>query len=321
MVILKNENINSIRLCKHLEQKLKIKLPEKGYLAGQSVASAFFELSNSNLNPVYNDVDIFHDFPAEFFDKKYFEDTRRKRFINNKKIVQKHIFEERSHGDKDYKEQNIRNENQFSISNSKRIDLFNFIKMEKNTDELKIESLIETFDMNCTKIGIDLKTKRLYISRDFIDFMKFKKLLITDYGLPYHNVLRYFKKLNDLEIRSSFDEKVLEINNYAISIDNLIHQKKEMEYPKMKLYVKQPPAFGLKYKEMFNCNEKIKDHYYICNDMSYNEANLFKLIPKKPIKILDDDKFYNNISNEMKMYNKNVFKEIRLLKYLKDSFS
>lgn len=319
MIILKEKNIDGDMLCKHIENQLNLKLPEKGFLAGGAVASAYFEVNGENLNPTYNDIDIFHDFPISDFEKQYLnKGKKRLQHINNTKIVQKHIFFENN--SKDYTEQNIRNESLFSILNSKRVDLFNFIGLKAVSTELKIEDLVESFDINCTKIGIDLKTRRLFLSQDFKDFLRFKKLLITDFGLPYHNPIRYLKKLSDLEIESNFDEHVLEVNNYAISIHNLILEKKLTHFLKDDFFVRQTPAFGHKYKELFEKHNKLQEYYYICADMGYGNNNneLFKLIPKKPEKILEDLNFYNNITNEMKIYNKNVFKEIRLLKYLKD---
>jgi len=58
-------------------------------------------------------------------------------------------------------------------------------------------------------------------------------------------------------------------------------------------------------------------------DSNYHDSKnqLFKLIPKKQVKILDNKDFYNNISEEMKIYNDNIYKEIRLLKYLLDTLS
>ncbi len=61
MLILNNrEDVSAKEICHHIEKQVKIELPEKGFLAGQAVASAYFELTNQNLNPIYNDIDIFH---------------------------------------------------------------------------------------------------------------------------------------------------------------------------------------------------------------------------------------------------------------------
>ena len=323
LILNKKEDVNAEDICNHIEKQLSIKLPEKGYLAGQSVASAYFELTDQNFNSVYNDIDIFHKFPIEHFEKQYLKQKYTKKFDykNNKKFVQEHIFFERQNDG--YREQNIRNENIFSIIKSRRLDQFNFISINPIKEKMNIQHLIESFDLNCTKIGIDLETNELYISQDFKDFIKFKKLLLTDFGLPYHNPLRYAKKLFDLEIQSSFDENVLEINNYAISIHKLIGVKKEMPHNEHMFFSKATPAFGNKYKELYEKHTKLHEYYYITVDSNYSNAknDLFKLIPKKQEKILENDEFYNNISEEMKIYNKNVFKEIRLLKYLKDTLS
>lgn len=324
MLILNNrEDVSAKEICHHIEKQVKIELPEKGFLAGQAVASAYFELTNQNLNPIYNDIDIFHKFPIENFKKQYLKQKYTKKFEykNNKKIIQEHIFHERQNDG--YREQNIRNESIFSIIKSRRLDMFNFISINAHKEKMNIKHLIESFDLNCTKIGIDLETNELYISKDFRDFIEFKKLLLTDFGLPYHNPLRYAKKLFDLEIQSSFDENVLEINNYAISIHRLISEKKDLSFNENMFFSKATPAFGKKYKELYEKHTKLHEYYYMIIDSNYHDSKnqLFKLIPKKQVKILDNKDFYNNISEEMKIYNDNIYKEIRLLKYLLDTLS
>jgi hypothetical protein len=76
-----------------------------------------------------------------------------------------------------------------------------------------INLLLEDFDLNCVKVAFDIQTKTLYLTDDFLDFLKTKEIKIINKNKLFKSLLRAFKKSEQLNLNCK--EKLFETHqNY-----------------------------------------------------------------------------------------------------------
>src|SRR3546814_2622089 len=54
-----------------------------------------------------------------------------------------------------------------------------------------LQVLIQSFDLNCTQVGVDLSTGRLEWSPAFEAFIRSRQLEISNVQTPHHTIMRY----------------------------------------------------------------------------------------------------------------------------------
>ena len=213
--------------------KQKYGLPKSGFIAGGAIANSIWELV-SGTPAVINDIDV---------------------FIFNDKIDTIDEYDRSSlfrYTDKDLKyfdtysgiAWSTYTKDFYSIVSADRDGIFNYIKYNSNSD--KPEFILNSFDINCTKVGYSIDEDKFYFTNDFSEFIKTGKLLISSTTTPSHTTVRLAKKSKELNVDlDRFELKILE----HILSSHFSDQNKR--------------CFKSKYKDMLLDNWKILKDYFI----------------------------------------------------------
>lgn len=213
--------------------KQKYGLPKSGFIAGGAIANSIWELV-SGTPAVINDIDV---------------------FIFNDKIDTIDEYDRSSlfrYTDKDLKyfdtysgiAWSTYTKDFYSIVSADRDGIFNYIKYNSNSD--RPELILNSFDINCTKVGYSIDEDKFYFTNDFSEFIKTGKLLISSTTTPSHTTVRLAKKSKELNVDlDRFELKILE----HILSSHFSDQNKR--------------CFKSKYKDMLLDNWKILKDYFI----------------------------------------------------------
>jgi len=82
------------------------------------------------------------------------------------------------------------------------INNINYLYQEFNQKNYNKKSehyvIIEGFDLNCCKAGLDLLNKKIVYTPEFVDYLETKQLKVTNPCSPIQTSIRLFKKISDL---------------------------------------------------------------------------------------------------------------------------
>ena len=278
------KEITSNDIISFLEEKLSVKMPEEGYLAGQAVASSYFELKNLPFAPVYNDLDIF-------------TCMQKSNSQFNPNNLKNNLSFEGSMGvvSDGYKENIIHIRENFIVTDSLKNGIFNITGINK---PVSLNTLVNSFDFNCVQIAIDLKTRELYKSSDFDLFCDSGCLDISNIGTPHHSIIRYFKKAKEMEIKKINKTEIMDKMEFSISIIEDITEKRYNHSDGVDFYLGRfIPSFGKRYMGLALENKKeLSEFFYMIkgNDRCAEEG-LFKLMPKKKRDNVFCEEYKNNL--------------------------
>lgn len=100
------------------------------------------------------------------------------------------------------------------VFDTTRKGIFNYIYFEDSyydtSDYLKV---LMDFDINCTQIGICLRTNRIIFTKDFLNFYNTMHLSICKPDTPYHSIIRLFKKQKEFNFNYSLELESFYIAN------------------------------------------------------------------------------------------------------------
>jgi hypothetical protein len=213
--------------------KQKYGLPKSGFIAGGAIANSIWELV-SGTPAVINDIDVF-----VFNDKidtidEYDRSSLFRYTDKDLKYFDTYSGIAWSTYTKDF----------YSIVSADRDGIFNYIKYNSNSD--RPELILNSFDINCTKVGYSIDEDKFYFTNDFSEFIKTGKLLISSTTTPSHTTVRLAKKSKELNVDlDRFELKILE----HILSSHFSDQNKR--------------CFKSKYKDMLLDNWKILKDYFI----------------------------------------------------------
>jgi hypothetical protein len=213
--------------------KSKWGLPKKGFLAGGSLANTIWELHSGN-TAVVNDIDIF------IFEGK----------IDNQEEISREVSLFR------FKEEDIRyyedytgmcwnsyTKDFYTITSSEKKGIFNEIGYKASTDEQGI--ILNSFDINATRVGYSIEEDKFYITKDFEKFLKTGELKICNIQTPSHTAIRIAKKSK--ELNTKLNEMEFKLISYCLS-------RCFSDVNKFR--------FKERYFEMFSQNKDILDKYF-----------------------------------------------------------
>jgi hypothetical protein len=166
-------------------------LPPDGILAGQAVDSAITDLFGSG-GGVYNDIDVFRQETEPF-------KNRNMRTANS---LTSRFELSTSVGDDAYGTMNVLLEvvQTYGIHAVKREGMLNTVSCNVTwpVQTLSAQRVIRGFDINCTRVAVDLATNELIWDRDYQDFLHSRQLRISMMHTPWHTFLRLAKKAEEL---------------------------------------------------------------------------------------------------------------------------
>lgn len=145
-----------------------------------------------------NDIDVFVDIdqlPAEECATLYAKAARRR--------IQTHDI----HGVEVYYDEYRRclikaDVDQYRIINAERFGLLNRVVVEypRYRNKSKLQSLVDTFDLNCIQAGVDLETGDFYATDAFWYFLQTKQLELANAFTPAHSMIRYLIKKKEMSV-------------------------------------------------------------------------------------------------------------------------
>jgi hypothetical protein len=174
-------------------------LPERGVVAGQAVASAIFDLYAGG-GGVYNDVDIFRKVTSG-------EVLRREGMaLQTVELTTTGLPSDAPLGENTLAEYSAMSRfleavRSYRVSTVSRAGMLNFVNCAVPAymgRELSPSRIIQSFDLNCVRVAVDLETGTLVWDRHFEKFIHSRQLEIATVHTPWHTFLRLLKKLEEL---------------------------------------------------------------------------------------------------------------------------
>lgn len=288
--------------------KSRAKLPESGFLAGGSLGNVIWELVSGN-KAIINDIDVF--ILNQVIPKNINQDEKP---LFEYKEEQTNYFEEYS-GMSWFSE----TKEYYRIIEARNEDIINTVYYEATTTDPLI--IINSFDINCTRVGYSIDEDKIYWSKDFEDFLKTGELKISNLRTPAHTAIRIVKKSNELNAKMNDFELKLVQHSLSYRFTDILRRRFKERY------------FGLftKYKDslepFFTIEQDVDIENFIKTKFNDN-SKIWTLVPKlekKEEEVDDDDVFsftscaiweqifndnnlsYINSSNEFLFYMRNIF--------------
>ncbi len=243
-------------------------LPSTGFIAGQSVISALLLLYGKGNSGPINDIDIYKNDnritkrlrnlsfqpetgligfskPAESTLKKPHYDGITQ-FFTAKRISLYHISE-------------VSNEN-----------LLNIIKVKSTDNSVDVTpyQILESFDLNMVKVGLNIRNKKLYWTSDFEFFIKTGQLQVTNTHSIFHTACRIAKKKNEMPWLYTNDN----LNYKTLTLPTQLFKK---QYAARNTY---NAFFGKKYFNIFKNHSELHDLFEVSetiNKKTKKPTNLY----------------------------------------------
>jgi len=160
------------------------------------------------------------------------------------------------------------NMNAYRINQVFRIGLLNYVYVSSSVNpmnSLSAMNIINNFDINCTQVAIDLRTKEIYYTNNFIYFLNSMEMILLRTNKPDHSFIRFMKKKeehgyygND-EYAAMVCSTIKELNNelpQTILRDMDIYRAVNIN----KVNKNKAFGFGKGYIEKFNSTSGIKEY-------------------------------------------------------------
>jgi hypothetical protein len=167
-------------------------LPQSGILAGQAVDSAITDLFGKG-GGVYNDLDIFRNAPAS---------VRKNAEHWATSTAARQELELKVRDGYGAMEQVMELVRTYSIKSVVRQDMLNTVHCTMGNGfmarMLTAHHVISGFDLNCTRVAVDLATGQLAWDRHYEEFLRSRQLRIAMMHTPWHTFLRLAKKAEEL---------------------------------------------------------------------------------------------------------------------------
>lgn len=205
--------------------KSRWSLPEKGLLAGGSIANTIWALKNGT-EPLINDIDVFvYVSHLDFIDpndrETLFRYTEKEiEYYEDYNGYQEHPYDKKF----------------YAIKESTRDGMVNTITYDASDKNPMM--ILESFDLSCTGVGYDLETGNYFWTQDFEDFIKTGKIKVSNIGTPSHTAIRLAKKSKELGVEMDEFEMNLLIHsidyNFADTVKRYFKQKRMDDYNSVK---------------------------------------------------------------------------------------
>lgn len=174
--------------------KKLVTLPEKGTLAGGSLANLIWEYVSGN-KAIINDIDI-------FVHTKISEEQHLANKITGPSNGKKAFYKDTETTFYDtYNGLGINSaiKDAYYINKVEYDGLLNTIHYESTNSSPQI--VIDSFDINCTRIAYSIDQDKFYWGDDFVSFLETGYLKLSNLSSPCHSAIRLCKKKEDLNAK------------------------------------------------------------------------------------------------------------------------
>lgn len=291
-------------------------LPKRGFLAGGSIANIVWELVSGN-KAVVSDIDVF-----------IFDSLEEKINTSNQGTLFNYQEKETRYYE-DYTGMcfNTYTKDFYSIIEAERDGMFNNIRYKSNSQDPSL--IINSFDINSTRIGYSIEKDKLYWTPEFEDFLKTGELKVTNLMTPSHTAIRIVKKSKDLNV--SLNEFEFKLIQYTLSCnfqDRIKLRFKERYLDLYKDYSEQLKDY-FTLKRDFEAEDYVKIHHQkevqlfylspIVNDESTEVSDFDRLIYAHRSNLFKEDPNINLIfkSSDFLFYMRNIYGKEELSKLWK----
>ena len=242
--------------------------PDKGFIAGGSLANLIWEQKSGNVAKI-NDIDIFiykGEYKREYEKSTSLWDNDKGEKLNylstQKNLIIDYNGITTTRTAKDY----------YKIISSKRNGIFNLIEYQASSE--RPDLVLESFDMNCVRVGYSIEEDKFYWDSEFEEFIETGNLKLSNILTPAHSAIRLVKKKVELNCNISLFE--LELCKLALS-------KNYGDINKLYFTDKYGKIFD-EYQNILNKHFEKKKSDEITNIFSNNEnlpnLDIYQLIPK-----------------------------------------
>jgi len=277
-------------------------LPDKGFIAGGSIANLVWELV-SGKKAIVNDVDVFlFDGIIDGIDP------------SDKKLLFRYQ-EKETHFSEDYNGMRYSSINKdfYTIESSEHEGMFNNVKYKSNKPDTDI--ILRSFDINATKVGYSIEEDRCYWTPEFEEFLKKGELKICNLMTPSHSAIRIVKKSKELDCK--LDKFELDLLRHSLEwrfSDIIKYRFKDRYHSIFNEYVDDLKKHFV-IKRDFHSEEYVKNQfnevtnlYYLQSIIDGNEDSIDEFIYGRVV--FNDEnvvKIYN--SQEFLFYMRNIYKK------------
>ena len=158
-------------------------LPDKGFVAGGSIANLVWELV-SGKKAIVNDIDVFiFDGIVDGIDP-----------TNKKSLFRYQEKESKFWEDYNGIRYSTINKDFYTIESSEHEGMFNNVKYRSNKPDTDI--ILRSFDINSTKVGYSIEEDKCYWTPEFEEFLNTGELKVCNLMTPSHTAIRIVKKRN-----------------------------------------------------------------------------------------------------------------------------
>jgi len=172
-------------------------LPERGFVAGGSIANIVWELVSGN-EAIINDIDIFH-FDGEIESIDTSDNSLLFRYQEkDTKFFEDYTGISHAQVNKDF----------YVIVSSENKGIFNHIKYKSN--KIDTDLILRSFDINATGVGYSIEEDKCYWTEEFEKFLLSGELKVCNLMTPSHTSIRLVKKADELKCKlDEFEIKLL----------------------------------------------------------------------------------------------------------------
>lgn len=262
-----------------LQEHTSVPFPKQGIIAGQAVAEAYFRIKNIPIYTRIKDIDLF--FSNKTNENNIYKNITDVEFLKNN--ISMNINTDKLNYSKDSSGNEMvnLNINSIKILSSFEYDKINFVKVCYYRNNF-LEDIVNNFDINLIQIGVCLKTKKVYKTKYFEDFLKTKQMEIINFSRPISTLIRFINKLNNFNgLYGNID---ISIKQTVLALKLLEMHKKE-KIRKIKLKIKFYEKLSIdKHNTEKNINNNIKN----LNKELYKNKNYGNNILAEKINLLNE---------------------------------
>jgi len=263
-----------------------------GFVAGGSVSNILISMLHGG-EPVINDIDVYKQtkekvsndwYPSTFIDEEGLEivnDSYGRIFVGEDGSRMKVLGHSRK-----------------GILNIISYHYENYTKLGVPTPTEKNLVILQGFDLNCCKAGLDLEKEEIIYTPEFVDYLKTKQLKVIHPCAPIQTTIRIYRKMKDLDCYCDVEHEMRFLTVAAKNVNSgqmskYIGPETYAKYEKCKEFVDK--YFTL--REPKNSEEipySLKDKYYIGNKRN-PDIKIWLFDPVMDFNIIEDVSTINRL--------------------------
>ena len=163
-----------------------------GFISGGSVSNILISMLHGG-EPVVNDIDVYRHSKEEVSNSDWYPAT----FTGEEGLEIVNDFYGRIFVSENGARMRVMGHSRKGIFNIVNYQYDNFRKLSTPTEKNLV--ILQGFDLNCCKAGLDLENEKIIYTSEFVDYLKTKQLKVVHPCAPIQTVIRIYRKMQDLK--------------------------------------------------------------------------------------------------------------------------